>query len=28
MDQGAVVYHASAWQLSADSKIKQRYCSV
>ena len=28
LDQGAVVHHASAQELLADSEIKERYCSV
>ncbi|KWV51244.1 ABC transporter ATP-binding protein [Bradyrhizobium macuxiense] len=28
LDQGAVVHHASARELLADSEIKERYCSV
>ena len=28
LDQGAVVHHASARELLADSDIKERYCSV
>jgi branched-chain amino acid transport system ATP-binding protein len=28
LDQGAVVYHATASELLADSEIKERYCSV
>jgi hypothetical protein len=28
LDQGAVVYHATARELLADNEIKERYCSV
>ena len=28
LDQGAVVYHATASELLADNEIKERYCSV
>jgi branched-chain amino acid transport system ATP-binding protein len=28
LDQGAVVYHATACELLADNEIKERYCSV
>jgi branched-chain amino acid transport system ATP-binding protein len=28
LDQGAVVYHATARDLLADDEIKERYCSV
>jgi branched-chain amino acid transport system ATP-binding protein len=28
LDQGAVVYHATAKELLADNEIKERYCSV
>jgi branched-chain amino acid transport system ATP-binding protein len=28
LDQGAVVHHAAARELSADDVIKERYCSV
>jgi branched-chain amino acid transport system ATP-binding protein len=28
LDQGGVVYHASASELLADNDIKERYCSV
>jgi len=28
LDQGAVVHHASARELLADSEIKERYCSI
>jgi branched-chain amino acid transport system ATP-binding protein len=28
LDQGSVVYHASASELLADNEVKERYCSV